>query len=202
MQRLHDTCTVDGCARPHKSRGYCQTHYMQFRRGVAITPVFATRVRDKLPECQEAGCHEPVKSRGMCHMHYQRYLRHGHTRYRDRKREPKICSIPGCDNILYANTVCHAHYIKARRWQRYGIDALVYIDMLAKQGGGCAICGRSESATDGASGKIRDLSIDHCHTTNVVRGLLCSACNRGIGLLQDNPDTLRKAAAYLDVSRG
>ena len=175
---------------------------MQFRRGVAITPVIATRVRDKLPECQEAGCHEPVKSRGMCHMHYQRYLRHGHTRYRDRKREPKICSIPGCDNILYANTVCHAHYIKARRWQRYGIDALVYIDMLAKQGGGCAICGRSESATDGASGKIRDLSIDHCHTTNVVRGLLCSACNRGIGLLQDNPDTLRKAAAYLDVSRG
>lgn len=31
-----------------------------------------------------------------------------------------------------------------------------------------------------------------------AKGLLCANCNRGIGLLQDDPDILRAAADYLD----
>jgi hypothetical protein len=33
MRKEHETCTMDGCDRPHKARGYCQTHYMQLKRG-------------------------------------------------------------------------------------------------------------------------------------------------------------------------
>lgn len=42
------------------------------------------------------------------------------------------------------------------------------------------------------------LLIDHCHQGGHVRGLLCDQCNRGIGLLQDDPDVLERAVAYLD----
>jgi hypothetical protein len=43
----------------------------------------------------------------------------------------------------------------------------------------------------------RVLSVDHCHTTGRVRGLLCSLCNKAIGLLKDSPERLRAAINYL-----
>lgn len=36
------------------------------------------------------------------------------------------------------------------------------------------------------------------HSTGVVRGLLCAACNLAIGKLKDCPLTLRRLALYLE----
>jgi hypothetical protein len=41
-------------------------------------------------------------------------------------------------------------------------------------------------------------AIDHCHTTNKVRGLLCMQCNTAIGLLKDNTKYLSNAISYLE----
>lgn len=117
--------------------------------------------------------------------------------HRDRKRPPKPCGIPGCENWLYAGGLCHAHYLKTRKWKDYGLDAHSYVAMLEAQGGVCAICGRPERRVDGNSQKTKDLAVDHCHVTNRVRALLCSNCNTAIGLLDDSPDLLSKARAYL-----
>lgn len=198
MQRLHDVCTVEGCARAHKARGYCQTHYARFQRGYTDDAPIRNRVREKPPECSEDGCHDEVKAKGLCKMHYQRLLRHGHTKYRDRKSAPKICGIVTCDNHLYAKGLCHPHYIKQRKWAAQGVDAARYQAMVAEQGGCCAICKQPERAPDKASGKTKDLAIDHDHTTGAIRALLCSSCNRALGLFQDNPDLLAKAASYLE----
>jgi len=198
MKRIAESCTVDGCDRPYKARGYCQTHYMQYKRGVPIDPVIKVRQRDVAPCCSEDGCNDPVKAKGLCTMHYQRLLRYGRTVYRDRKKPAKQCCIPTCDNIYYANNLCHAHYIKERKWKAFGITAQKYIKMLDAQGGVCLICGKVEKVTNGNSGKVRDLAIDHCHTTLKVRGLLCSHCNTSIGLMCDDPNILRKAANYLE----
>ncbi len=42
-----------------------------------------------------------------------------------------------------------------------------------------------------------DIKIDHCHNTGIVRGLLCSHCNTALGLLKDNPSTLKNLLKYL-----
>jgi hypothetical protein len=59
--------------------------------------------------------------------------------------------------------------------------------MFQRQNGKCAICCQTE----------RKLVVDHNHTTNKVRGLLCNACNSVIGHCHENIAVLVSAAAYL-----
>lgn len=42
------------------------------------------------------------------------------------------------------------------------------------------------------------LSIDHCHRTGAVRGLLCTACNSWLGVIDDDPAAVARAMAYLE----
>jgi len=81
--------------------------------------------------------------------------------------------------------------------RRFGITLAQYNAMLEKQSGVCAICQKSEKVIDKRSGKTNFLSVDHCHKTGKVRGLLCKECNTGIGKLKDDADLIMKAAKYL-----
>lgn len=63
----------------------------------------------------------------------------------------------------------------------FGLTVDEYDALLAAQGGVCAVCKRAESKIDFRSKQAHALSIDHDHTTNVARGLLCNTCNRGLG---------------------
>ena len=81
--------------------------------------------------------------------------------------------------------------------KNYGIDLDEYNAMLAKQHGVCAICGEDEPNEHGRTGKKFRLSVDHCHDSGTIRGLLCQRCNRAIGLLKDDPILLRRAISYL-----
>lgn len=67
-----------------------------------------------------------------------------------------------------------------------------YDELLEAQNGGCAICGRER-----ADGNGRRLHVDHDHETLKVRGLLCYACNAGLGSFGDDPDLMFKAIEYL-----
>ncbi len=55
--------------------------------------------------------------------------------------------------------------------------------------GQCEICGRKPN--------MNRLVLDHNHTTGAFRGLLCSPCNRGIGMLGDSESNLRNAITYI-----
>lgn len=197
MKKLHEHCTVPGCGLPHKSRGYCATHYAQARRN--INPVGPIKTRDMSPpeHCTEEGCSEPTKAKGLCVTHYARLLRHGHTRYRDRTKPARPCSVDGCTMVYYASGVCHAHYQHTKTLQQYGLTPDSYKALLAQQGGGCAICGGQERAIDDRTQKPRMMAVDHHHATDKVRGILCSHCNRAIGLLGDSVNTVQSALYYL-----
>lgn len=82
---------------------------------------------------------------------------------------------------------------KAKRLlAQYGITLEFYKRMEKAQGGACAICLEVPDTP---------LSIDHCHSTGVVRGLLCMHCNTSIGRLADDIDRLRRAIRYLGASK-
>lgn len=87
---------------------------------------------------------------------------------------------------------------------RYNLTPERYIEMVADQGGICAVCGKAEAKHHSLL-----LKIDHdrsCCPGNescgrCVRGLLCSNCNRALGLFGDDPKTLRAAIDYLERTR-
>lgn len=72
---------------------------------------------------------------------------------------------------------------------RFGITPERYDEMLAAQGGACAICG--EGCASG-----RRLAVDHDHATGEVRGLLCMKCNTTLGILEQG-NRLDQMLAYL-----
>ena len=79
--------------------------------------------------------------------------------------------------------------------KKYGIDQHQYLQMLEEQDFGCKICGTKKTS----KGRSR-FSVDHCHKTGKVRGLLCCDCNFAIGLFKDSKQNLIKAIGYLDES--
>lgn len=78
---------------------------------------------------------------------------------------------------------------------KYGITLKQYNDILKKQGYKCAICNMTSAISKRVHNKF--LSVDHCHKTNKVRGLLCDFCNNGLGRFKDNTKFLLKAVKYL-----
>ena len=74
----------------------------------------------------------------------------------------------------------------------YGITIAEYEQIFYSQEGCCAICGKHQSEFK------KRLHVDHDHKTGIVRGLLCSQCNHGIGNFEDSTDLLIKAVNYLD----
>lgn len=75
---------------------------------------------------------------------------------------------------------------------RYGITVEDFNKMLEAQNNVCAICKNKETI----KGKS-NLSIDHCHDTRKVRGLLCDSCNKGIGFFKNSPEFLNNAYEYI-----
>jgi hypothetical protein len=78
-----------------------------------------------------------------------------------------------------------------RRRLRFGLTESEYEALMEVQGGKCAIC------YGNPNGRWSTLSVDHDHQTKRVRGLLCTRCNRAIGLLHDNAVIAGRLAAYL-----
>lgn len=75
--------------------------------------------------------------------------------------------------------------------KKYGLDPDLYDAMLFAQDGCCAICRKPSAECR------RRLDVDHNHTTNKVRGLLCEDCNKMVGLAHEQTEILTRAAEYL-----
>lgn len=73
----------------------------------------------------------------------------------------------------------------------YNISLEQYNSLRLAQKFRCAICNIPEINFQ------EPLLVDHDHKTGEVRGLLCRKCNFAIGLLNDSPKRLIKAAAYI-----
>lgn len=108
---------------------------------------------------------------------------------------------------IRTNKICRECHKKAcnERWHarspidrwtsrnyKYGVTKQFLLELYEKQEGKCAICGEIPNTQ-------RGLHIDHCHSTKIVRGLLCHGCNVGIGALKEDAKILSKAIDYLRI---
>jgi hypothetical protein len=71
--------------------------------------------------------------------------------------------------------------------RQYGLTEAERDELIAAQGGVCCICLAAPPA-----------HVDHCHETGRVRGVLCFSCNAALGQFKDQPDAIRRAAAYVE----
>lgn len=75
---------------------------------------------------------------------------------------------------------------------KYGLTAQDFNRMYEHQEGRCDIC-QCELVTP---------CVDHCHTANKVRGLLCQSCNKALGFVKDSPTILKAMLDYLASRSG
>ena len=107
---------------------------------------------------------------------YERELRKRNPEFAERQRE-------NCRNWSSRFPKKKSHYDWAFHIkQKYGLTAVQYHEMLKQQGGGCKLCGRRAI-------KNR-LPVDHDHATGRIRGILCTPCNRAVGIVEANIDKL------------
>src|SRR5687768_1540720 len=87
------------------------------------------------------------------------------------RRKCKLCFNAQAKGWAKDNSEKVREIWRVMQWRRQGISITYerYCEMVAEQGGRCAICDKTPNDTA--------LCVDHCHTTGDVRGLLCTKCN-------------------------
>lgn len=123
--------------------------------------------------------------------------------WRDNRRlNGRMSRCKSCKTRIFNKYRKQRGYDKTRYWKnplkererhlvkKYGVTLRDYDALFERQSGACAICGKQQ---------VRALDVDHNHVTGIVRGLLCTSCNRMIGHSGDDPTRLLAAAKYLGV---
>lgn len=93
--------------------------------------------------------------------------------------------------------------------RQYGLSKEQYESLAEEHQGLCAICKKPESVVHARTGEVQALAVDHDHACcpgvkscgRCVRGLLCRACNTGLGMFGDDEDRLGAALQYLAARR-
>lgn len=78
---------------------------------------------------------------------------------------------------------------------KYGITKPVYQAILRGQNNSCQICNINRDKLD------KPLYVDHCHSTGVIRGLLCHACNIALGMFKDDIVLMERAIKYISSGK-
>jgi hypothetical protein len=203
MAKRNRTCMGPECDRRAGWLGYCTSHYAQQRQGRKLTPL---RAYVKIPGdrvCSVPDCDRPHKARGLCAQHWKHVRLYGEVRpIKPYDLQGRVCGIKDCGQPAVAKLRCRQHLQYGYNLSRFGIDVGDFVRMQDEQGGVCAICG--DTNTNGKA-----LSVDHDHECcpgdrscgACIRGLLCAHCNFAVGMMRDDPDRLRAAAAYIERKR-
>lgn len=88
------------------------------------------------------------------------------------------------------------HVANARRRKEFGVEPEQYRAMMEAQDGVCALCGQKNQRKN-KDGSHYALTIDHCHSSGAIRGLLCNMCNPLLGYARDDVSILKAAIVYL-----
>lgn len=204
--RVEKECSFCGKIDFLAAKGLCKACYKRAREHGGDPAYIEKDLPPKIRECESCGEVREIVGKGLCGACYQRKWNRGTTEYAP-VRVRHFCTVEGCDNPVEAYGFCHKHnprkpIVNRRKAmnthlkRKFGITIDDYERMHDEQGGVCAICGEYESVKQ--NGHANSLSVDHCHDTGKVRGLLCNKCNVALGSFKDSIEMLINAVNYLD----
>ena len=204
-EHCSETFSYDPTRNPDRQHRFCSISCSsQFAQARARDQALASPPKDKI--CSKCGDPKPLADYAtnpntgkpwhsyclacgptVAHGHYAIRTKEQRDAYNKKRKETR--------EHLRANqpVIVRAEY-KRGNLKKYGISLEEFEILLDKQQGMCAICGRPWGAG-------RNDGVDHDHKTGVVRGLLCTMCNAGLGHFSDDVELMRKAISYLEVSR-
>lgn len=104
---------------------------------------------------------------------------------------PKAPSEHYCSDECKDYGVVNAYYKRVHH-----ITLEEYLDMAEAQNYVCAICHKENFALNTCHSGV--LVVDHDHKTGLNRGLLCHNCNRALGLLKDDIESVKNCLSYLE----
>jgi len=194
-------CTITFCQKETSSRksGYCVNHFTQIRRYGSI----------KNQRCAADSCSRNAVTTDYCKWHERQASLYGDTGV--------LCAVDGCEKKYSTRNLCWNHYHKEYRrgtFSKSKLECLTphcakpakndngrsrfcnacYTTMLTHKldtksflalGSFCEVCGGANR-----------LCVDHDHETNLVRGLLCTACNSALGLLKEDVKIMESLIDY------
>ncbi len=196
-------CSWEGCEDKVRTKEMCRRHYhKEFRRKNRDRLIQAHRIynlnnRDKIVAAQKEYRHNNKDKIAARSREYRLRNKDKIKEYRKNNRQQRL---------VYAKTYRDNNKGTRQEWNknnkdkieadrikaRYGITVDERDDMRKEQHYRCFICGAHENTL------TLGLCIDHDHETNQVRGLLCSKCNSGIGMLKDDPELLQNGIDWLN----
>lgn len=175
------SCIIENCSNTKmRTKTLCNTHYFRIRR--YNSPKLPQTKREKLITEEKSYCGKCKEIKSLSEFYKNKSHPLGISHYCitcSKQSQQEKYKKYGRSKILRNN-----EYQK-----KYNITTEKYEEMLKNQNFCCAICNKKPNK--------KLLCVDHNHSTNNVRGLLCDKCNRGIGLLQDNVNVLANAIKYL-----
>jgi hypothetical protein len=139
---------------------------------------------------------EELKTPGPRRDRYLRYLRDWQSKSREDRPEYHN-ALARKSREKRGKAVRSEEDWRSKTWCKFGLTQDEYGVMFESQGRRCAICRlEKEHPMTGTPGNR--LGVDHCHKSGRIRALLCSRCNRGIGIFAEDSEALRAAADYLE----
>lgn len=187
-------CVVDGCDRKYHSLGYCEMHYSRVRvHGEPGVPgSLHKNSKRSIKYCNVDKCNNVHKSLGYCGMHYTRFKRYGEPgsfELQRHSRPVRECQVNGCIKKHDALGYCRTHYMSI---YRYGITPEEIDDKIRQQKNLCKLCQKPLDLS-----RSKAVHIDHCHISDIVRGILCAPCNVALGYFQDSIPLLERTIEYI-----
>lgn len=197
---VNKTCASKSCERIVTAEStFCPSHTMRKVRGLDVDAPLSLRLEMADRPCEAPHCDLNAETRTgplpYCSKHSASFRRGGNfviTRSPNGSALGMTCFVTGCSSKQFSTGMCAKH---KTRCSTYNLSVMQF-DMLIANGS-CGICGSTDR-----------LHVDHDHSCcptsqscgKCVRGMLCRACNHGLGNFKDSIEALENAIAYLEAA--
>lgn len=179
-------CWVETCPKRAESKGLCKYHARQARTGRISVPVeLGVKLNDP---CSFEGCDRPYVTKKLCHTHYLQ-LKDGKglkeiQDYGKYVKGEHICGVKHCRKHATSSGLCGNH-------KSLQITYKVTPERMVE-------IWENPVCSNPGCGETKRLHMDHDHTTEEFRALLCSPCNTSLGFLKESPKRIRGLAEYIE----